>query len=338
ILKNIVDDLNNAVFKSLPDGANRTSSDSETSETVQGSPVRSKKRKRGNDSAGADNDIVMYDVGNGESQSERAILAYSRFSDAFYVLMNLANAQSVRGDVSQFHLQQSLRLDPANAAEILGKLIRLFAGLIVEFAKGKKSDRLQPLLKTNTVCFGLWDLKKVGINGIDKSSINTAFSESCFLEALRLYRLVVSSGAESDDARLITRSIEKLIALHVILPARSLFMERGGSGIDYSKAEDPDWSAVQPVTATFRPLFEDRAPIDINCNGTDIGSVDQNSCIFPATWKPAELIPTFYDIVARSVPRDSFRRQNAEASWLETVFVALAELAYSSTQQLGGET
>lgn len=116
----------------------------------------------------------MYDVGNGESQSERAILAYSRFSDAFYVLMNLANAQSVRGDVSQFHLQQSLRLDPANAAEILGKLIRLFAGLIVEFAKGKKSDRLQPLLKTNTVCFGLWDLKKVGINGIDKSSINVS--------------------------------------------------------------------------------------------------------------------------------------------------------------------
>lgn len=155
---------------------------------------------------------------------------------------------------------------------------------------------------------------------------------------LRLHRLVVSSGAESDDARFITRSIEKLIALHVILPARSLFMERGGSGIDYSKAEDPDWSAVQPVTATFKPLFEDRAPIDIKCNGTDIGSVDENSCSFPATWKPAELIPTFYDIVARSVPRDSFRRQNAEASWLETVFVALAELAYSSTQQLGGNT
>jgi nucleolar pre-ribosomal-associated protein 2 len=143
---------------------------------------------------------------------------------------------------------------------------------------------------------------------------------------------------ESDDARFITRSIEKLIALHIILPARSLFMERGGSGIDYSKAEDPDWSAVQPVTATFKPLFEDRSSVDIKCNGTDTSSVDQNSCIFPATWKPAELIPTFYDIVARSVPRDSFRRQNTEASWLETVFVALAELAYSRTQQLGGNT
>lgn len=174
ILKNIVDDLNNAVFKSLSDGANRISSDSETSETVQGSPVRSKKRKRGNDSADADNDIVMYDAGNRESQSERAILAYGRFSDAFYVLMNLVNTQSDRGDVSQFHLQQSLRLDPAIAAEILGKLIRLFAGLIVEYAKEKKSDQLQHLSKTATVYFSLWDLKKVGINGIDKSSINVS--------------------------------------------------------------------------------------------------------------------------------------------------------------------
>ncbi|PCH02005.1 Hypothetical protein PENO1_034900 [Penicillium occitanis (nom. inval.)] len=331
LLKDIVDDLNNAVFKSLSDGIARTSSDSETSETVQGSPVRSKKRKRGNDNAGADNDIVMCDAGSGE---ERAIHAYSRFSAAFYILMNLVNDQSDRDNVSQFHLQQSLRLDPAVAAEILGKLTRLSAGLIVEYAKEKKSDQLRHLLKTTAAYFSLWDLKKAGINGIDKSSINTAFSESCFLEALRLYRIVLSSGVESDDVRFITRSIEKLIALHVVLPARSLFMERGGSGIDYSKAEDPDWSAVQPVTAIFKPLFEDRSPIDIKCCSPDTCSIDQNSCIFPATWKPAELIPTFYDIVARSVPRDSFRRQNTEASWLETVFVALAELAYSGIQHL----
>lgn len=155
---------------------------------------------------------------------------------------------------------------------------------------------------------------------------------------MRFYRIILSSIAESDDTRFITRSIEKLIALHVILPARSLFMERGGSGIDYSKAEDPDWSAVQPVTATFKPLFEDRSPIHVKCNGVDTTSVDQNSCTFPATWEPAELIPSFYDIVARSVPRDSFRRQNTEASWLETVFVALAELAYSNTQQLSNKT
>ncbi|EEA25687.1 hypothetical protein TMatcc_006083 [Talaromyces marneffei ATCC 18224] len=336
LLKDIVDDLNNAVFKSLSDGITRSPSDSETSETVQGSPVRSKKRKRGNDNAGADDDIVMHDAGSGDSQSEHAVLAYSRFSDALYVLMNLVNDQSDRGNVSQFHLQQSLRLEPAVLAGILGKLIRLSGGLAVEYVQEKQSDQLLHLLKMTTAYFSLWDFKKAGINSADKSSINTAFSESCFLEALRLYRIVLSSGVDSEDARFITRSIEKLIALHVVLPARSLFMDRGGSGIDYSKDEDPDWSAVQPVTATFKPLFEDRSPIDIKCN--DASSVDQNSCIFPATWKPAELIPTFYDIVARSVPRDSFRRQNTEASWLETVFVALAELAYSSTQKLGGDS
>ena len=176
LLKDIVDDLNNAVFRSLPDGVHRTSSDSETSETVQGSPVRSKKRKRGNDNADADNDIVMYDAGNGESQSDRAILAYGRFSDAFYVLMSLVNDPSDRGNVSQFHLQQSLRLNPVVVAEILGKLIRLSAGLIVEYAKEKKSDQLRHLLKTTTAYFSLWDLKKAGINGIDKSSINVSLS------------------------------------------------------------------------------------------------------------------------------------------------------------------
>jgi nucleolar pre-ribosomal-associated protein 2 len=178
LLKDIVDDLNNAVFKSLSDGIARTSSDSETSETVQGSPVRSKKRKRGNDNAGADNDIVMCDAGSGV---ERAIHAYSRFSAAFYVLMNLVNDQSDRDNVSQFHLQQSLRLDPAVAAEILGKLTRLSAGLIVEYAKEKKSDQLRHLLKTTATYFSLWDLKKAGINGIDKSSINVSRPYDIFL-------------------------------------------------------------------------------------------------------------------------------------------------------------
>lgn len=176
LLKDIVDDLNNAVFKWFPDGVHRTSSDSETSETVQGSPVRSKKRKRGNDNASADNDIVMYDADNGESQSERAVLAYSRFSDAFYVLMGLATDQSDRGNVAQFHLQQSLRLESAVAAEVLGKLIRLSAALNVEYVKERKTHELRVLLKATTAYFSLWDLKKAGINDIDRSSTNVSFS------------------------------------------------------------------------------------------------------------------------------------------------------------------
>lgn len=147
---------------------------------------------------------------------------------------------------------------------------------------------------------------------------------------------MLSIGIVSDDVSLVTHSIEKLIALHVVLPARSTFMESGGAGIDYSKDEDPDWSAVQPVTSTFKPLFEDRSGVDMDCNGMHVDITSKDPCVFAATWKSAELIPTFYNIVARSVPRDSFRRQNTEASWLETVFVALAELAYSSSRKSSG--
>ncbi|OKL64514.1 hypothetical protein UA08_00814 [Talaromyces atroroseus] len=331
LLKDIVDDLDNAVFKSLRDGTGRILSGSETRETVDGSPVqskKSKKRKRGNEDVGGGEDVEMYDVG----ETDSAVTAYVRFLDALYSLMSLVDDQDNRGNVSHFHLQQSLRLDPAFVAQILGRLLRLSAGLIVRFTQEKRSDQLLQLLKTTTACFGLWDLKKSGINGVEKNSINTAFAESCFLEALRLYHIVLCTGIVSDDVSFITNSIEKLIALHVVLPARSTFMDSGGSGIDYSKVEDPDWSAVQPVTSSFRPLFEDQSGVDISCNGMHVGKED--SCVFAATWQAAELIPTFYNIVARSVPRDSFRRQNTEASWLETVFVALAELAYSSTRQL----
>jgi nucleolar pre-ribosomal-associated protein 2 len=46
-------------------------------------------------------------------------------------------------------------------------------------------------------------------------------------------------------------------------------------------------------------------------------------------WRTAELLPEFFDIACRSVPRDTFRRQTHDAPWLETLFVAVAELAFS---------
>jgi nucleolar pre-ribosomal-associated protein 2 len=173
LLKDIVDDLDSAVFKLFRDGTGRIPSGSETSDTVDGSPVhskKSKKRKRGNDDAGGE-DIEMYDVG----ETDSAVAAYVRFLDALYLLMSLVNDQGNRGNVSQFHLQQSLRLDPAFVAQILGKLLRLSAGLMVRFTQEKRRDQLLQLLKTTTACFSLWDLKKSGINGVEKNSINVSY-------------------------------------------------------------------------------------------------------------------------------------------------------------------
>lgn len=50
-------------------------------------------------------------------------------------------------------------------------------------------------------------------------------------------------------------------------------------------------------------------------------------------WKTAELLPDFFEIASRSVPRDTFRRQTHEAPWLETLFVAVAELTFSIAKE-----
>ena len=111
--------------------------------------------------------------------------------------------------------------------------------------------------------------------------------------------------------------VHRLIATHVVLPARVSFFERGGSGIDYS-ADEPDWDAVRPITETFMPLL--RGTDELEMKGS-------------ASWKIAELLPDFFDTAARATPRDTFRRQTHESPWLETLFVAVAEMAYSLVKE-----
>lgn len=49
--------------------------------------------------------------------------------------------------------------------------------------------------------------------------------------------------------------------------------------------------------------------------------------------KITELLPGFFDTAARCVPRDTFRRKTHEAPWLETLFVAIAELGFSFAKE-----
>lgn len=122
------------------------------------------------------------------------------------------------------------------------------------------------------------------------------------------------------------------MALHVAIPARSNFRERGGAGIDYSQADNPDWSAVQPVTDEFRPLFEEKFVDTVDFEelpSQRLLRADKDGWIPGPAWSPAALVPTFYNMIIRSLNTKTFRRQSTEASWLETVFVSLAELAYS---------
>lgn len=134
---------------------------------------------------------------------------------------------------------------------------------------------------------------------------------------------MLSTELEVDGKSEVLHGLEQLIALHVVLPARAGFFGRGGSGIDYS-ADQPDWSPVQPITETFRPLFSKAVSERAELRGTHRNN---NAC------GTAALLPLFFETAVRSVPRDTFRRQTHEAPWLETLFVAVAELAFSIARE-----
>lgn len=136
---------------------------------------------------------------------------------------------------------------------------------------------------------------------------------------------------DTDERAIVLHGIERLIALHVVLPARGGFFSRGGSGIDYSSG-DPDWSPVKPITDTLKPIFQDTGAS--NKDTTKNGDVMDRKGL----WKKADLLPEFFEIASRSVPRDTFRRQTHEAPWLETLFVAAAELTYSIAKEESPET
>lgn len=143
---------------------------------------------------------------------------------------------------------------------------------------------------------------------------------------MQLRLCVRSVQLDTDERAQVLQAIERLVALHVVLPARGGFFSRGGSGIDYSSG-DPDWSPVKPITDTLRPILCDKNTP--NENTAENASVMKKK----GFWKTAELLPEFFEIATRSVPRDTFRRQTHEAPWLETLFVAVAELAFSIAKE-----
>jgi nucleolar pre-ribosomal-associated protein 2 len=127
---------------------------------------------------------------------------------------------------------------------------------------------------------------------------------------------------DTDERNQLLNGLERLIAVHVVFPARTGFLRRGGSGIDYSSSE-PDWSSVQPISDAFRPIL---------C-AEELSN--HNGARKRLQWETADLIPEFFAVATRSVPRDTFRRKTDEEPWLETLFVAVAELAFSVVKAEG---
>ncbi|KAL4915924.1 Urb2/Npa2 family-domain-containing protein [Aspergillus aurantiobrunneus] len=326
IIDHAITDLTDDVITGLGNGTNELlPSDSESSRTLsessranEGFIQKGKKRKRAN---GNDQDVM--DVDEQPRTLAACFLTFTRLLDCLYSLVTLANPTDGVDEAACPHLRHALRGEPQPVATILGISFTLASLAISQFRHGRKTTELQHLFYVLPALLEVWEWRSRRQDGSDQGSSNESFAAHCSQRALRLLHSVRAVQLDTDERVHVLNGVERLIALHVVLPAREGFFNRGGSGIDYS-ASEPDWSSVKPVSDTFRPILCAREPL-AHAGATS----NQENSTKKAFWNAADLIPQFFDIASRSVPRDTFRRQTDEAPWLETLFVAAAELAFS---------
>ncbi|KAL2827640.1 Urb2/Npa2 family-domain-containing protein [Aspergillus cavernicola] len=335
LLDHAITDLTDDVLAGLGDGANELlSSDSESSRTLSESSradatsdKKGTKRKRA-----SGNGQGAMNVDNQPRTPASCFLTFTRLLDCLYSLVALANRAAGVSEVASSHLRHALRGEPQPVATTLGKSFTLASFAISQFRHGHKTTELQHLFYVLPAVLEVWEWRSHRQDGSDQSSSNESFVTHCSQRALRLVHCVRATQLHTDERDHVLNGVERSIALHVVLPARADFFSRGGSGIDYS-ANEPDWSSVKPISDTLRPILCS-AEVSTQTGAT----TNQDGAPKKGFWNTPELIPEFFEIASRSVPRDSFRRKTDEAPWLETLFVAVAELAFSLVKSEGTPT
>ncbi|KAL3467980.1 Urb2/Npa2 family-domain-containing protein [Aspergillus heterothallicus] len=325
VVEHAITDLTDDVFTGLEHGtADTLPSDSESSRTLsessqanEGFDKKGTKRKRARENGQDTMDIDQHPRTPGS-----CFIAFTRLLDCLYGLVTVANRASGTNEAASSHLRHALRGEHQQAATTLGKSLLLASFTISQFSHGRKTTELQHLFYVLPALFEVWEWRSYRQDDSDQGSSNDSFATHCFQSALRLLHCVRASQLDTDERTRVLNAAERLIALHVVLPARAGFFSRGGSGIDYSSSE-PDWSPVQPITDHFRPIL---------CAEELSNQVETKKRLH---WSTADLIPEFFTVATRSVARNTFRKKTNEEPWLETLFVAVAELAFSLVRTEG---
>lgn len=322
VLCDTIADLETDIFATVRSGQSILNHDSDSSQTVSpqqdGRVAQGTKRKR------VAAETEEEDINERSPNPASCLLAFIRALDCLYDVLLLAQRTLNTDDSAHSHLKLALKGEPAVVARLLGKSFRVGAVAVTEFSQAGKTTDLQHLLYVFPAMLELWECRSDSEDDAHNKASNDNFAQSCFAHALRLQLCLRAINLDTDERGHLLLAIERLVALHVLLPARTAFLDRGGQGIDYTQ-DEPNWNAVKPVTDTFRPIIRENLLLHAPPN-------DSNKAV-DSSWRHIELLPELYDNAVRAVPRDSFRRQTKEAAWLETLFVAVAELAYSTAKE-----
>ncbi|MCJ1381820.1 hypothetical protein MMC17_004931 [Xylographa soralifera] len=276
------------------------SRESSSSTTVQEMPrvasKKSKKRKRGQ----PDSESLTAE----EVPVLDPILLYIAICGALSQIEVFTNDKP--GEAENFaieHIKAAIKTPIEQSAKILGNSLNILAQIISVPNNSSQAVNYNVFLRS---AVDVWSLRSTFQETRDDSISAQAFSIHCLVPALRLLLRLHCTSFQNDSIIKIAHATQKLIAAHVILPARTAFM-RG-------KDPDSDESRISMITELLGPLSK-----VVILETQDPSPVAHESSMM-------NTIPMFFEYALKLLPpQNTPKKRMTEAPWLRALFIQLTE-------------
>ena len=231
-------------------------------------------------------------------------------------IVELANTTAGIDVISCDAVRNVLSAGPEDAATLVGKLLKITQKCLTFKAYEPKWEQLMQQIPA---VLSIWTFRKPdAVNSSGKGS-DQVFTAQCLRPALQLLT-ELENHLEFVQTRACTTAIEgleRLIALHSVLPLRSLFLAE--------KAQQ--WKG-RIKSITWHDFEHLHAVIDIMLRGSSLPDVDD-----PPKSSFSSILK-FYSIAVRAVPRPTIRRIQQEQPWLDCLFCVCAYFGDSTLPKM----
>jgi hypothetical protein len=220
-------------------------------------------------------------------------------------LVQLAEGSAEVEEISSNAVRNVLSAMSEDAAVVTAKLLQLIA--INSERPGNQRERLVGSIPATLT---IWKYRRPeNVTASGKSS-DQYFTTHCLRPALRLIDQLTNEAIKSPESTVPVRNLERLVALHSILPLRALFLSE--------KAQQ--WK-TKTATITWDDIKDLHAVLDTILLSTETELTQGDA----SPW-----ILMYYSIAIRTVPRPTIRRAQLEQPWLDCLFCACAYLGESN--------
>ncbi|KAK5063036.1 hypothetical protein LTR84_005112 [Exophiala bonariae] len=202
-------------------------------------------------------------------------------------------------------------------ASLFGALLETSASLVDPDCSSDKLNTLSSIITTITT---FWTTGSADSRN-HPDGPHRAFSSQSLFSTLSLLERLRSPKIDIGLFQPVIRVLERLIALHVVLPARSIFFERFAR----------KWRAINDV------LFYDNLKNFLNDFQKTIIYWPNNKLQLQqdrTAMNQTSSLRIIFDIAARAIPSSDFSKRQSEQPWLDALFLSLAHTVWEDMPRI----